>query len=1070
MSAFGNPTGEVLPAPKQIRFVNNQGQPPTKRRRINAACLTCRKRKTRCAGEHPTCSTCTKNGHVCLGYSDQVEKRTRDSHGQPSSADQSQIDPDDDDSLDEEPDIDRKQPRDPKNVNQKSESTADDVCMSGARVSDAVQDHVTPNIQFKSETIEWDEHQSQQSQPTPRPETLVRRPPNPRHSSFSTEDGRSPSSRSPVLHHNESSHRVPFFRYFGPTAIVPGFKQMVVKVRDRRRSSMSATSPSTGSIHASGLLNTAMQSDPELGHLEEIPVYDPNDPSPVHPLILNLVENFFLRLGSNYPFMRHKRFIKRLEEKRVESILVDAVCALAARFSDIPLFRKLDEGKLSKSEFGNVYAQRAKAAIVETFAWPSVGAVQASLLLAYECFGADQDSALWMYLGIAIRMAVDLGLPKEDGIRYRGAKDPWYTRWHEGTTTDDSIGEPQSGSDEDTLSPEEQKELEQERIDTFWAVFFLDRAISSGTGRPVTLKDDDYDLELPKIPKPHSPGWPNPNSFLLRIIHLYGRVADVLNNLKQPNDLTRDKIGRLVQMENELTKLYQRMDGRLRFDAVNFQTHVKNGRGTTFILLHFWFHALIIVLHQPTLLTGQGAIDRKHQLKPHSRELSMSSAKTIADILAFAELLDPRCFIGNPFTSQPIYIAACAFLMESKTSASQPTSRAASPRGEVKIPTGKAGQTAGDVNPASRHLLLASAASQNYQLCYKALKQMHAYWGGVRYILNVLDQKSQGLWDCETYTTEEYESTKRMRRESAIQRFATAAEHPASPSQATHSTHTMHEGPPLAWSLTGTTNSPNSSQFTLLFQNSVNSGGMMHNQHAQHQHQEQHQQQVLQSPQQGAQALPASGATPPGNMIYDPIRQSLPETTSMYPPPYPQPNTSALRGHPRRVLSSPTQGKSHMRFESFAQDDPNKVPSTPDGKVNMAMPAQGPIAGVAVAYAPSSQPSSGYDPSNFPSVASPSSTQSHTQTFSTNTHSTPGGTVYSEGGPSNFAQSGSGIASSGYAYMGVPGSNLHLLPLDHEADIGQHLNSFESAEMMSWFGDYFPNDIMGLFPGDSNMG
>jgi len=27
----------ALPPPKQIRFVNNQGQPPSKRRRINAA-------------------------------------------------------------------------------------------------------------------------------------------------------------------------------------------------------------------------------------------------------------------------------------------------------------------------------------------------------------------------------------------------------------------------------------------------------------------------------------------------------------------------------------------------------------------------------------------------------------------------------------------------------------------------------------------------------------------------------------------------------------------------------------------------------------------------------------------------------------------------------------------------------------------------------------------------------------------------------------------------------------------------------------------------------------------------
>lgn len=30
-------SGGALPPPKQIRFVNNQGQPPSKRRRVNAA-------------------------------------------------------------------------------------------------------------------------------------------------------------------------------------------------------------------------------------------------------------------------------------------------------------------------------------------------------------------------------------------------------------------------------------------------------------------------------------------------------------------------------------------------------------------------------------------------------------------------------------------------------------------------------------------------------------------------------------------------------------------------------------------------------------------------------------------------------------------------------------------------------------------------------------------------------------------------------------------------------------------------------------------------------------------------
>jgi len=36
---------------KPLRFVTNYGAPHPKRRRIGAACLTCRKRKTACSGK-----------------------------------------------------------------------------------------------------------------------------------------------------------------------------------------------------------------------------------------------------------------------------------------------------------------------------------------------------------------------------------------------------------------------------------------------------------------------------------------------------------------------------------------------------------------------------------------------------------------------------------------------------------------------------------------------------------------------------------------------------------------------------------------------------------------------------------------------------------------------------------------------------------------------------------------------------------------------------------------------------------------------------------------------------------
>lgn len=55
-----------------------------------------------------------------------------------------------------------------------------------------------------------------------------------RYSDATSERIAQPPDRS--MHLPVQSHRVPYFRYFGPTAIVPGFKQMVVSVREHRRS------------------------------------------------------------------------------------------------------------------------------------------------------------------------------------------------------------------------------------------------------------------------------------------------------------------------------------------------------------------------------------------------------------------------------------------------------------------------------------------------------------------------------------------------------------------------------------------------------------------------------------------------------------------------------------------------------------------------------------------------------------------------------------------------------------------------------------------------------------------
>ncbi|KAL2075843.1 hypothetical protein VTL71DRAFT_786 [Oculimacula yallundae] len=832
---------QQLPPPKQIRFVNNEGQPPPKRRRINAACRTCRKRKTRCDGKKPLCSTCTDNGHDCMGYAEGPEanmKRERKGSDNGSRKDQEEEDEEEEDN------------RGPDGNSSRKDSGHTQWTFQGSKGASPTSRRADPKEQNYS-NYNPDPSKRQDTRDGSKGTGSFK---DYRDGAVFSDEAQSPrAERSPPRPHE--NHRVPYFRYFGPTAIVPGFKQMVVSVREHRRSTGGSSIASSNGIGASNSVygNAQSQTGQEPRTTVDMPMYDQNDHLPVNRLIIHLVETFFAHLGSNYPFLRQKSFIQRVEEKSVEPILVDAVCGLAARFSDHPLLIGQPDNLLPKSEYGHGFAHRAKAAVVDTFPCPTVAAVQACLLLAYEGFGANQDSALWMYLGCAIRMAVDLGLQKLDGIKYQGQKDAGYHRSSNDSTHSDAP--PQ-------ISAREMKEVEQERIDTLWAVFMLDRVISSGTGRPVTLRDEDFELSFPEITSNADSGWPNPFPALIQIIHLYGRVSDLLNNIRDAKDVTPKRIEGLQGMEKDLTQLYQRLDQRLTFNATNFQHYVKSGEGTNFILVHFWFHTLIMLLHQPTLMHSfEGQI---LSLLPHSRELSMSSAKTVADILAFAELIDPRSFIGNPFTSQPMYIAATAFLMESAAhTASQPTSRDISPpRNGDKHPSIKDSSLGSISNEQKqKHTLLASNANQNYQRCYKALQQLEIYWAGTRYILVALDQKAKGIWDPETYTEQEYESTKvkhdliptwqKKLSAATPNRFpelrSPRMDHlPGSPA--------IDPSQAIGWSLTGTTNSP-SSNLTLMYQNMAG---------------------------ENIQPLPPPPPPAPaaGNMIYDPIRSSLPEAST----------------------------------------------------------------------------------------------------------------------------------------------------------------------------------------------
>ena len=445
----------------------------------------------------------------------------------------------------------------------------------------------------------------------------------------------------------------------------------------------------------------------------------------------------------------------------------------------------------------------------------------------------------------------------------------------------------------------------------------------------------------------------------------------------------------------------------------------------------------------------------------------MSSAKTIADILAFAELIDPRSFIGNPFTCQPIYIAGCAFLKEIALHTSQPSSRNHSPRQSPPSDTVKPGGNHNQGNQKQKHSLLAAAANQNYQRCHKALQHIESYWAGTRYIRVAMEQKQSGIdpQEVETYTAEEYtEATKprheiipNWRRKFSANSPGRFPEFVRSPMlEALPGSPAIDLAQAIGWSLTGTTNSP-SSNLTFMYQNQSAADHL---------------------------EMRAQKEYGQGNMIYDPIRQSLPENTAAgtstsgrfdrfigasrsnhMPPPGPK----FMHGTNSNIDASATADAEMLLGLGGGGNGSGSPYPTPRSENHAFDP--GPRNTISPRPGSSSTPSGGggYDFSHTPSTSRAGgfynhNNHNHNNNNASNLHGNNTNSVNGHGngtgnGQGNAYHSGNHTNTNSHGYMGM-GMGSH--------GMGDMMMSSQDIDMrglgedmMPWL-EYLPGDMLGL--------
>lgn len=249
---------------------------------------------------------------------------------------------------------------------------------------------------------------------------------------------------------------------------------------------------------------------------------------------------------------------------------------------------------------------------------------------------------------------------------------------------------------------------------------------------------------------------------------IQGKANEDISTIRQPEDLTPSKRSTLFSLQDQIIQIYTSLDPRLAFNVNNFRNSVALGHGGSFLLLHVWFHAVIITIHRPGLMFGKNTL--AHTLGQESLEVSMSSANTITSILTLAQLVDDKTITGSPFLNQAIYIAALAFIAESEMHGEclMPSPENVGSTAQA-ISTGVSGQISDQFSlatesaasqsngvpfddgfnrlykPAASVSLLQFASKRNYETCLQAIKTLKSVWRGIGWILSTMEQKAKGV-------------------------------------------------------------------------------------------------------------------------------------------------------------------------------------------------------------------------------------------------------------------------------------------------------------------------------------
>ncbi|KNG89755.1 C6 transcription factor [Aspergillus nomiae NRRL 13137] len=180
----------------------------------------------------------------------------------------------------------------------------------------------------------------------------------------------------------------------------------------------------------------------------------------------------------------------------------------------------------------------------------SIFFVEVLCYVAYYMQNLNRRDAAFLYIGLALRMAISLGLHQE--------------------VSDPAISE----------------EDRNRRRRAWWSVYSLDRLLSVKSGNPITIQDEDIGTTWP-IPAEASPAVPWPSvvlTYYTQLSRILGRIGEEIYR-KKPRSGS-NLLASVQSITNDLSEWLRRIPDRLRIDFSALDTHIN--RELVSIFLHFY--------------------------------------------------------------------------------------------------------------------------------------------------------------------------------------------------------------------------------------------------------------------------------------------------------------------------------------------------------------------------------------------------------------------------------------------------------------------------------------------------